>query len=44
MYVHWVQSFIRFHRLRRLRTLSVPQTEVFLSWLASKRTFLPSTQ
>lgn len=34
IYVYWVRSFIRFHRLRHPLSMSGPEVEAFLSWLA----------
>jgi integron integrase len=36
-YVHWVSTFIRFHRMRHPLQMSRPEIEAFLTWLANDR-------
>lgn len=42
-YVYWVRLFIRFHGRRHPATLSGPDVEAFLSWLANTRKVAVST-
>lgn len=42
-YVHWVRSFVRFHRLRHPQEMGQVEVEAFLSWLASERHVAVST-
>ena len=44
VYVHWVRSFIRFHRLRHPADMGAAEVEQFLSYLAVKRSVSASTQ
>lgn len=43
IYVYWVKSFIRFHRLRHPAEMGRAEIEVFLSWLANERRVAVST-
>lgn len=42
-YVHWVRTFIHFHRLRHPADMGGPEVEAFLSWLAGTRKVSAST-
>jgi len=42
-YVHWVQSFVRFHGLRHPLELGGSDVERFLAWLATERQVSAST-
>jgi integron integrase len=43
-YVHWIRSYIRFHRNRHPRELGAPEVDRYLSWLAVQRNVSPGTQ
>lgn len=43
-YVHWIRSYIRFHRYRHPRNLGSAEVDRYLSWLAVKRQVAPGTQ
>ena len=43
VYVYWVRSFIRFHRLQHPATMGGAEEEAFLSWLANSRNVAAST-
>ncbi|MBL8359656.1 MAG: integron integrase [Rubrivivax sp.] len=42
-YVHWVRTYVRYHRLRHPVELSRPEVEAFLRWLAVERRASAST-
>ncbi len=42
-YVHWIRSFVRFHRMRHPREMGGPEVEAFLSWLSGERSVSVST-
>lgn len=42
-YVHWVRSFVHFHKLRHPREMGKPEVEAFLTWLAAERRVSAST-
>ena len=42
-YVHWVRSFVRFHRMRHPCDMGQAEIEAFLSWLAGERQVAVST-
>lgn len=43
-YVHWIRSFIRFHRNRHPREMGAAEVDRYLSWLAVQRRVAPGTQ
>ncbi len=43
-YLHWIRSFIRFHRRRHPRNMGAAEIDAFLSWLAVQRGVAPGTQ
>ena len=43
VYVYWVRTFIRFHRLQHPASLGQAEIEAFLSWLANTRKVSAST-
>lgn len=43
-YVHWIRSYIRFHRNRHPRELGAADVDRYLSWLAVTRRVSPGTQ
>ena len=43
-YVHWIRSYVRFHRNRHPRELGAPEVDRYLSWLAVQRNVSPGTQ
>jgi integron integrase len=43
VYVYWVRTFIRFHRLRHPASMGQAEIEAFLSWLANTRKVAAST-
>jgi len=43
-YTHWIERFIRFHKLRHPREMNTPEIEAFLTWLAVEQNVAPSTQ
>jgi len=43
-YLHWVRSFIRFHRYRHPREMGAAEIDQFLSWLAVQKRVAPATQ
>jgi len=43
-YLHWVRSFIRFHRYRHPRDMAATEVDQYLSWLAAERRVSPATQ
>ena len=43
-YIHWIRSFIRFHKRRHPAELGAAEVDEFLSWLATRRRVSPATQ
>lgn len=43
-YLHWIRSFIRFHRYRHPRDMAAAEVDQYLSWLAVDRRVAPATQ
>jgi len=43
-YLHWIHSFIRFHRMRHPHDMGSAEVDAFLSWLAVHRHVAPATQ
>ena len=43
IYVLWIRTYIRFHRLRHPRDMGQPEVEGFLSYLANERRVSAST-
>ncbi len=43
-YLHWIRSFIRFHRLRHPRNMGKAEVDAYLSWLSVRRSVAPGTQ
>jgi len=43
-YVHWVRSFIRYHRYRHPLEMGALEVDQYLSWLAVHRRVSPATQ
>ena len=43
-YVHWIRSYIRFHRPQHPRELGGAEVDQYLSWLAVERRVSPGTQ
>lgn len=43
-YLHWIRTFIRFHRMRHPSDMGAAEVDAFLSWLAVRRGVAPGTQ
>ena len=43
-YIHWIRSFIRFHKRRHPKTMGALEVDEYLSWLAASRQVSPATQ
>jgi len=43
-YLHWIRSFIRFHRMRHPADMGAHDVDAYLSWLATVRRVSPGTQ
>jgi site-specific recombinase XerD len=42
-YVHWVRSYVRFHRMRHPREMGAAEVEAYLTHLAADRRVAPAT-
>ena len=43
-YIHWIKSFIRFHRMRHPQEMGATEVDAFLSYLALHQNIAPATQ
>jgi site-specific recombinase XerD len=43
-YLHWIRSYIRFHRYRHPADMGCADVDKYLSWLAGQRRVAPKTQ
>ena len=43
-YLHWIRSFIRYHKMRHPKEMGEAEVDEYLSWLAARRQVAPATQ